>query len=161
MLLASEFGPVAYAHHEVRVCELELIERERRMIERRIKDAKFPATKSLDSFDFKVIASLNKAMTMELARCAFVGRHENIIAPSPSGTGKTHVALGLGLAACQKGLNVRFTTAAALVHELIEAADERRLQRIQKLLVIEDLLIIDEGSAPPGGVGGRARSLLA
>ncbi|GAG51336.1 unnamed protein product, partial [marine sediment metagenome] len=124
-----------HVHYLLRLCELELIERERRMIERRIKAAKFPATKSLDSFDFKVIASLNKVLTMELARCVFVERRENVIALGPSGTGKTHVALGLGLAACQRGLKVRFTTAAALVHELIEAADERRLQRLQKLLV--------------------------
>ena len=105
------------------------------------------------SFDFKVIASLNKVLTMELARCAFVDRRENVIMPEaclrhdalgPSGTGKTHVALGLGLAACQKGQKVRFTTAAAPIHELIEAADERRLQRLQKLLVSQDLLIIDE-----------------
>ena len=133
-----------HVHYLLRLCELELIERERRMIERRIKAAKFPATKSLDSFDFKVIASLNKALTMELARCEFVDRRENVIALGPSGTGKTHVALGLGLAACQRGLKVRFTTAAALVHELIEAADERRLQRLQKLQVSQDLLIIDE-----------------
>ncbi len=79
---------------------------------------------------------------MELARCEYIGRRQNVIALGPSGTGKTHVALGLGLAACQKGLKVRFTTAAALVHELIEAADERRLQRLQKLLVSQDLLII-------------------
>ncbi len=131
-----------HVHYLLRLCELELIERERRMIERRIKAAKFPATKSLDSFDFKVIASLNKVLTMELARCAFVERRENVIALGPSGTGKTHVALGLGLAACQRGLKVRFTTAAALVHELIEAADERRLQRLQKLLASQDLLII-------------------
>jgi DNA replication protein DnaC len=83
------------------------------MIERRIKAAKFPATKSLDSFDFKAIPSLNKALTMELARCAFADRRENVIALGPSGTGKTHIALGLGLAACQKGLKVRFATAAA------------------------------------------------
>ena len=126
------------------------------MIERRIKDAKFPATKSRDSFDFKVIASLNKTLTMELARCAFVDRRENVIALGPSGTGKTHVALGLGLAACQKGLKVRFTTAAALVHELIEAADERRLQRLQKLLVSQDLLIIDElGFVPLSKTGAE------
>ena len=105
-----------------RLVELELIDRERRMIERRIKAAKFPTVKSLDSFDFKAIPSLNKVQTMELARCAFVDRRENIIALGPSGTGKTHVSLGLGLAACQKGLKVRFTTAAALVHELMEAA---------------------------------------
>lgn len=128
--------------YPLRLCELELIERERRMIERQIKDAKFFAIKSLDSFDFKVIASLNKALSMELARCAFVDRRENVIALGPSGTGKTHVALGLGLAACQKGLKVRFTTAAALVCELIEAADERRLQRLQKLLIRQDMLII-------------------
>nr|WP_305775366.1 ATP-binding protein [Pseudoruegeria sp. SK021] len=87
--------------------------RERRMVERRIKAAKFPATKSLDSFDFKAIPSLNKVLTMELARCEHADRRENIIALGPSGTGKSHIALGLGLAACQKGLKVRFTTAAA------------------------------------------------
>jgi DNA replication protein DnaC len=74
----------------------------------------------------------------------------------PSGTGKTHIALGLGLAACQKGLKVRFTTAAALVHELIEAADERRLQRLQKLLTSQDLLIIDElGFVPLSKTGAE------
>ena len=86
------------------------------MIERRIKAAKFPATKSLDSFDFTAIPSLNKTLTMELARCEFVARRENVIALGPSGTGKTHVALGLGLAACQKGRKVRFTTAAAFAN---------------------------------------------
>jgi DNA replication protein DnaC len=145
-----------YAQYLLRLCELELIERERRMIERRIKVARFPATKSLDSFDFKVIPSLNKALTMELARCAFVDRRENVIALGPSGTGKTHVALGLGLAACQKGLKVRFTTAAALVHELIEATDERRLQRSQKQIASHDLLIIDElGFVPLSKTGAE------
>ena len=140
----------------LRLCELELIERERRMIERRIKAAKFPATKSLDSFDFKTIPSLNKVLTMELARCEYVGKRQNIIALGPSGTGKTHVALGLGLAACQKGLKVRFTTAAALVHEMIEAVDERRLQRHQKQLAAQDLLIIDElGFVPLSKAGAE------
>ena len=126
------------------------------MIERRIKAAKFPATKSLDSFDFKAIPWLNKALTMELARCAFADRRENIIALGPSGTGKTHIALGLGLAACQKGLKVRFTTAAALVHELVEAVDERRLQRLQKTLASQDLLIIDElGFVPLSKTGAE------
>jgi DNA replication protein DnaC len=125
-----------------RLCEMELIDRERRMIERRIKAAKFPSTKSLDSFDFKIMPSLNKPLTMDLARCDYVDRRANIIALGPSGTGKTHIALGLGLAACQKGLKVRFTTAAALVHDLIEAQDERRLQRLQKQLTSQNLLII-------------------
>jgi DNA replication protein DnaC len=110
----------------------------------------------LDSFDFKAIPSLNKALTMELARCEFADRWENIIALGPSGTGKTHIALGLGLAACQKGLKVRFTTAAALVHELVEAVDERRLQRLQKILASQDLLIIDElGFVPLSKTGAE------
>ena len=71
-----------------------------------------------------------------------------------SGTGKTHVASGPGLAACRKGLKVRFTTAAALVHELIEAVDERCLQRLQKQLISQDLLIIDELGFVPLGKSG-------
>ncbi len=138
-----------HVQYLLRLCELELIERERRMIERRIKAAKFPATKSLDSFDFKAIPSLNKPLVLELARCEYIDKYQNIIALGPSGTGKTHVALGLGLAACQKGLKVRFITAASLVHELIEAVDERRLQRFQKQLTSQNLLIIDELGVVP------------
>lgn len=80
----------------------------------------------------------------ELARCEYIDRRENVIALGPSGTGKTHVALGLGLAACQKGLAVGFTTAASLVHELMEARDEKRLLRLQKQLANLKLLIVDE-----------------
>jgi DNA replication protein DnaC len=133
-----------HIHYLARLCEMELIDRERRMIERRIKAAKFPSTKSLDSFDFKIMPSLNKPLTIDLARGDYVDRRGNFIALGPSGTGKTHIALGLGLAACQRGLKVRFTTAAALVHDLIEAQDERRLQRLQKQLTSQSLLIIDE-----------------
>ncbi|MFW2391204.1 MAG: IS21-like element helper ATPase IstB [Methyloceanibacter sp.] len=139
-----------------RLVELELIDRERRMIERRIKAARFPAVKSIDSFDFKAIPSLNKMQVLELARCEWIERRENVIALGPSGTGKTHIALGLGLAACQKGLAVGFTTAAALVHELMEARDERRLLRLQKQLVRHKLLIIDElGFVPLSKTGAE------
>jgi DNA replication protein DnaC len=139
-----------------RLVELELIDRERRMIERRIKAARFPAVKSLDSFDFKAIPSVNKMQVLELARCEWIERRENVIALGPSGTGKTHIALGLGLAACQKGLAVGFTTAAALVHELMEARDERRLLRLQKQLVRHKLLIIDElGFVPLSKTGAE------
>ena len=139
-----------------RLIELEMIDRERRMIERRIKAAKFPAVKSLDSFDFKAIPALNKMQVLELARCEWVERRENVIALGPSGTGKTHVALGLGLAACQKGLSVGFVTAAALVHELMEARDERRLLRLQKQMVSHKLLIIDElGFVPLSKTGAE------
>ena len=139
-----------------RLVELEMIDRERRMIERRIKAAKFPAVKSLDSFDFKAIPALNKMQVLELARCEWVDRRENVIALGPSGTGKTHIALGLGLSACQKGLSVSFVTAAALVHELMEARDERRLLRLQKQMVSHKLLIIDElGFVPLSKTGAE------
>ena len=139
-----------------RLIELEMIDHERRMIERRIKAAKFPAVKSLDSFDFKAIPALNKMQVLELARCEWVERRENVIALGPSGTGKTHIALGLGLAACQKGLSVGFVTAAALVHELMEARDERRLLRLQKQMVSHKLLIIDElGFVPLSKTGAE------
>ncbi len=132
-----------------RLVERELIDRERRMIERRIKAAKFPVTKSLDSFDFKAIPKLNKMQVLELARCEWIERRENVIALGPSGTGKTHTALGLGLAACQKGLSVGFTTATTLVNELMEARDERRLLRLHKQLVRHKLLISMSWASSP------------
>jgi DNA replication protein DnaC len=140
----------------LRLAELELIDRERRMIERRIKEARFPTVKSLDSFDFAAIPSLNKTLVLELARCEYIARRENVIAVGNSGTGKTHIALGLGLAACQKGLSVGFTTAAAMVHELIEARDEKRLLRLQRQLAVYKLLIIDElGYVPLSPTGAE------
>jgi DNA replication protein DnaC len=128
----------------LRLAELELIEREGRMVERRIREAHFPTVKSLDSFDFLAIPSLNKALVLDLGRGDYISRRENVIALGNSGTGKTHLALGLGLAACQRGMSVGFTTAAALVHELLEARDEKRLLRLQKQLAGYKLLIIDE-----------------
>ena len=143
----------------LRLAELELIDRERRMVERRIKAARFPVVKSLDAFDFKVIPSLNKALVLELARCEYIERRENLIALGNSGTGKTHIALGLGLAACQKGLSVGFITAAALVHELIEARDDKQLLRFQKKLATYKLLIVDElGFVPLSKTGADSCS---
>ncbi len=139
-----------------RLAELELIDRERRMVGRRIKAARFPVVKSLDSVEYKAIPALNKTLVLELARCAYIDRHENVIALGPSGTGKTHIALGLGLVACQKGLAVGFTTAAALVHELMEARDEKRLLRLKRQLAKYRLLIIDElGFVPLSQTGAE------
>jgi DNA replication protein DnaC len=147
---------VDHPRYLLRLAELELIERERRMVERRIKEARFPTVKSLDSFDFTAIPSLNKTLVLELARGEYITRRDNVIAVGNSGTGKTHLALGLGLAACQKGLSVGFTTAAALVHELIEARDEKRLLRLQRQLTANKLLIIDElGYVPLSTTGAE------
>jgi DNA replication protein DnaC len=147
---------VDHTGYLLRLAELELLERERRLVERRIRQARFPAVKSLDSFDFAAIPSLNKLLVLELARGEYLERRENVIALGNSGTGKTHVALGLGLAACQKGLAAGFTTAAALVHELLEARDERRLLRLQQQLAGCKLLIIDElGYVPLSPTGAE------
>ena len=132
-----------HSEYLFRLVELELIDRHQRMVERRIRAARFPAVKSLDTFDFPAISSVNKSLVMELARCEYVQRRENVIAIGNSGTGKTHVALGLGLAACQKGMSVGFTT-AALVHEQVEARDERRLLNLQRQPSRLNLLIIDD-----------------
>ena len=146
---------VDHSQYLLRLAELELIDRHQRMVDRRIRATRFPAVKSLDAFDFTAIPSLNKALVMELARCEYVQRRENIIAVGNSGTGKTHMALGLGLAACQRGMSVGFTTAAALVHELMEARDKRRLLNLQRQLSRLNLLIIDELGFVPLSPRGR------
>ena len=147
---------VDHPQYLLRLAELELIDRHQRMVERRIRAARFPTVKSLDTFDFPAIPSLDKSLVMELARCEYIQRRENIIAVGNSGTGKTHVALGLGLAACQRGMSVGFTTAAALVHEMMEARDERRLLNLQRQLSRLNLLIIDElGFVPLSTTGAE------
>jgi DNA replication protein DnaC len=133
-----------YPRYLLRLAELELLDRERRATERRIHQAHFPVVKSLDTFEFMALPSVNKALVLELARCEFLLRRENVLLLGNSGTGKTHLALALGLAACQKGHRVRFTTAAAMVHELMEAKDEKRLLRFQKQMASYELLIVDE-----------------
>ena len=147
--VAREAAQEGFDHprYLLRLAELELIDRERRMVERRIRAARFPAVKGLETFDFTAIPTLNKPLVLELARCEYVVARENIIALGNSGTGKTHIALALGLAACQRGFPVAFTTAAGLVHQLMEAKDERRLLRLagpdadggRKLLIVDEL----------------------
>lgn len=140
----------------LRLVELELIERERRSVQRRIRAAHFPVVTSLDTFDFTAIPSLNKMLVLELARCEYIERRENIIALGNSGTGKSHIGTALGVAACQRGFSVGFTAAAALVHQLMEARDERRLIRLQRELQAYKLLIIDElGYVPLSTTGAE------
>jgi DNA replication protein DnaC len=140
----------------LRLAELELIDRERRMVERRICAAHFSAVKSFDTLDFTAIPSLNKPLTLELGRCEYLIAHDNVIALDNSGTGKTHICLALGLAACQRGFSVSFFTAAGLVHQLMEARDERRLLKLQAQLAAVKLLIVDElGYVPLSQTGAE------
>jgi len=147
---------VDYQRYLLRITELELLDRERRATERRIRQAKFPVVKTMDSFDFLAIPSVNKTLVLELARCEFLARRENVLLLGNSGTGKTHIALALGLAACQRGHRVRFTTTAALVSELIEARDDKKLLRFQKQIASYELLIVDElGFVPLSKTGAE------
>ena len=136
--------------------EMEMIDRERRLVERRIRQARFPVVKQLERFDFKAIPSLNKMRVLDRARGDDIDRRENAILLGPSGVGKTHIALALGLAACQKGISVRFTTASQLVHEMTEARDEKRLLRLQDPLARVSLLSVDElGYVPLSQTGSE------
>jgi DNA replication protein DnaC len=145
-----------YSGFLLRLAELEVSERQQLLIERRIRDAQFPALKRLDSFDFAAVPALDKGAVLELARCDYITRRENVIATGEHGTGKTHVAVALGLAACEKGLSVGFFTAASLVRALVEAQNERRLSRLQHRLATCQLLIIDElGYVPLSRSGGE------
>jgi DNA replication protein DnaC len=124
--------------------ELELIEREKKGTERRIKQAGFPVIKTLDSFDFKALPSLNKQLVMELARCEYIKKRENLLAVGNSGTGKTHIAIALGVLACQEGYKVRFYTAAGLITTLMEARDDKALLRFKRQSTRKELVIVDE-----------------
>ena len=156
--MATECAEEGVGHPDylLRLSELELIDRHHRAVQRRIRAARFPALKGLDTFDFAAIPSVNRQLVTQLARCEYIDRRENVIAVGNSGTGKTHIALALGLAACQRGLTVGFTTAAALVNELMEARDETRLLNFQKRLSRLKLLIIDElGFVPLSRTGAE------
>lgn len=133
-----------YTAFLLRLAELELLERERKGTERRIKAARFPAPKSLEEFDFLATPGLNKKQVLELARCEWIDRKEALILIGNPGVGKTHLAVALGRTACQPGYGVLFFTAAGLVNALIEARNEKSLLRLQARLARIPLLVVDE-----------------
>jgi len=133
-----------YPTYLLRLCERELIDRERRAAERRIKAAQFPVIKTLDSFDFTAQPSINESLVRELMSGQYIEKKENVLLVGNSGTGKTHVASALAFAACAQGRRVRFFTVGGLVTVLLEAREERQLERMLKDLQRQDLLVLDE-----------------
>ena len=109
-----------YPTYLLRLCENELTERQRRAMDRRIKAAKFPMLKTIDSFDFKEQRSVNEPLIRELLRCEFIDKNENVLLIGNSGTGKTHLATALGFAACCQGYKVRFFGCTGLVTQLLD-----------------------------------------
>ena len=122
----------------------EVEQRDRNVERARVAKAKFPELKEISDFNFALVPSLNAPMIAALAKGAFIDRHEVILAVGPPGTGKTHIASGIGLEACRQGRRVRFVTVAELVMELSEAQAEHRLSRLETQLDRLDLLICDE-----------------
>jgi len=133
-----------YPQYLLRLTERELIDRERRATERRIKEAQFPVIKTIDSFDFRAQSSINEPLVRQLLRGEYLGKKENILLVGNPGTGKTHLASALGFAACSQGKRVKFTTTTALVTQLLEQRENRMLQRLHKQLQRQDVLILDE-----------------
>jgi DNA replication protein DnaC len=117
----------------LQVTELELLERERKAAERRLKAAHLPSLKSLESFDFAARPSVNKVLVAELARCEFIDRRENVLFVGNPGTGKSHLAIGLSAAACAGGYRVRFFRVTELVRVPAGEGPEGGLRRARRL----------------------------
>src|SRR3989454_5458825 len=134
----------------------ELEERERKTIERRLRDARLPRMKTLEEFDFSQSPKVSPSEIQELASGDYLGRAEPVIFLGEPGTGKTHLLTGLCVAACRQKRRVRFTTAAALVNELVEAKHQLQLRRGMARWSRYDLIAIDEvGDVPLAEVGAE------
>jgi DNA replication protein DnaC len=140
----------------LQLCELELLERERKAAARRLKAANFTHHKTLDTFDFSAQPSVNKVQVSELMRCEYIENREAILMIGNPGTGKTHLAIALAMEACARGKRVRFWRVTELITTLMEAREDRQLMRLRGRLSKLDLLILDElGYVPATKVGAE------
>ena len=144
MAREAEDNNLSYEDYLLGILEQELNHREQNRIQRGIRQASFPILKTLDSFDFMAIPSLNKPKVLKLAQCEYIRQHENVILVGNSGIGKTHIATALAYEACRKGYKVKFYTAAGLVNELMAAQQDYRLNKLEKQWLTPHLVVIDE-----------------
>jgi DNA replication protein DnaC len=133
-----------YQDYLLALLESEVNQREENAQHLRLSKARFPVMKTLDGFDFSAIPNLNQAKILELSRGGYIERKENVIFIGSYGTGKSHLAISLGICACRQGKRVRFYNAAALANELLEAQAQLRLSRFEAALARYDLIILDE-----------------
>jgi DNA replication protein DnaC len=133
-----------YATYLLRLAERELLDRERRSTERRVRAAHFPVLKSIDTFDFKAQASLNESLLRELLAGDYIARRENVLLVGNAGTGKTHLAIALAMSACAQGRHVRFSSVTQLVTVLLEKREARSLEKFHLQLERYHLLVLDE-----------------
>lgn len=145
-----------YLDFLTRIMQQEIFNKQSRSIQTKIKCAQFPSIKTRDSFDIKAIPTLDPKTINLLFEGSYSEKAQNIILLGPSGTGKTHLATALGVAACQQNKSVLFQTASHLVHSLIEARDAKQLLLFQKKLMTYKVLIIDElGYVPFSNAGSE------
>jgi DNA replication protein DnaC len=136
--------------------QIEIDERELHVIERRIREAKMPRVKTLEEFDFSQSPQISPARIKELAEGGYLQRAEPVIFIGECGTGKTHLAMGLCVAACRQKKRVRFITAAGLINELVEAQHHNQLGRALQRWSRYDLIAIDEvGYVPLAEIGAE------
>lgn len=133
-----------YLQFLVGLTDLEVAARHGNALRARIKLAGFPVQKDFDTYDFSAMPALSKPAVVELSRGDWIDRAENVCLLGEAGTGKTHLAIALGLAACRQGRHVRFFTAANLVNRLEESQKQYQLERFLKQLDKCELLICDE-----------------
>jgi DNA replication protein DnaC len=133
-----------YATFLLRLAEREVIDREQRAAERRLKAANFPIIKTIDTFDFKAQPSLNEELVRQLLRGDYIEQRENVLFVGNAGTGKTHLASALAFSACAQGYRVRFFSVTGLVTQLLEQREIGKLTRLQKQIERYDLLVLDE-----------------
>lgn len=152
----AEANGQSYVDFLAAVLEQEVLQREQGGIQIRIQQARFPFPKTLDTFDFTAIPSLNKAKVIALTHCEWIAHRENLILVGNAGTGKSHLGIALGYAACRAGKRVRFCTAASLVNELMAAQQEGTLNRQERQWRRWDLVILDElGYIPFSATGSQ------
>ena len=136
--------------------EVEITSRQQSAAARRIKEARFPEIKTLDQIEWDALQGISKPKLLELATCGYIEKADDLALVGPIGTGKSHIAIALGVEAARRRWRVLFTRAANLVRSLIEARDERNLGRLQQRLQRVDLLIVDElGFVPFDRTGGE------
>jgi DNA replication protein DnaC len=142
--LESQRTRRSHAECLAELAHLEVTQRRERRIQRLIREAHFPVLKTMDGFDFAMQPVLDRETVLELLGGGFVDRRENVVLIGPVGTGKTHLAIALGMACCQRERRVRFTTAAELCNALSEAKLAGRLSRKLEQLARFDVLVLDE-----------------
>lgn len=133
-----------YEEFLLALLEQELQQRDANMMRQRIRRAAFPEVKTLETFEFMAIPSLNKPKVLALSQGEFIRHKENVILIGNPGTGKTHIATAIGVQACRAGHRVRFWRASTLINELISAQQEHRLGKFEKAFQRLNLVVLDE-----------------